>query len=627
MSFVQASSLQVLADSMGVPKLSDEAAKALAPDVEYRMRDIIQEAAKFQRHSKRSTLSTDDISQALRMRNATPVYGFATTSRDADKGVARFLRVAGHSDLYFLEDQEVSFDKVIGGPLPRAPVEVGLLPHWLVVDGVQPAIPENAAVDSLGRRRKRLRTGAADAQGAAAEGPQSGPREKGHKKDGGNDDGATAVAAAAEATTVRAPVKHVLSQELQLYLDRVSMVLKSTTDLQRSSTAVTVSGMAAGATPPPQPPPGQLLQAILASLASDPGLQPVVPYLVQSIGQGVASGLRDVPRLLRLLSAIRALATNPALDLVPYLHQLLPAVLTCLVAKRLGEAGESGHWEVRDCAASVVHGLCSKYRDPLHNLQPRIIRTLLKAFRDASKPLTTHYGAVVGLAAMGHLAVREVLVPHLQHCLSALLPLLETDLGSDPPSNGVAASVAATSAAAAAQKREEATRLFGALRSAVSAALMRDDVDDRLSNGTPIDAITLSHLRLKRPNNKAAIKANPQPLQFQPPSDTSKPPPRIDGPGPKSTEEPGRPLQADARVSSGLEEMDVNGIGDSPPRQESRLNGTEDPCHPKDKSSRQLSVPGGQSKAGRHATNVAAESFGDGMQPYVSLTGASRTFI
>lgn len=42
MSFVQAPSLQALADSMGVPKLSDEAAKALAPDVEYRMRDIIQ---------------------------------------------------------------------------------------------------------------------------------------------------------------------------------------------------------------------------------------------------------------------------------------------------------------------------------------------------------------------------------------------------------------------------------------------------------------------------------------------------------------------------------------------------------------------------------------------------------
>jgi hypothetical protein len=42
MSSVKASSLQVLADSMGVPKLSDEAAKALAPDLEYRMRDIIQ---------------------------------------------------------------------------------------------------------------------------------------------------------------------------------------------------------------------------------------------------------------------------------------------------------------------------------------------------------------------------------------------------------------------------------------------------------------------------------------------------------------------------------------------------------------------------------------------------------
>lgn len=59
------------------------------------------------------------------------------------------------------ETQRVSLPAVqmIGGALPRAPVEVGLLPHWLVVDGVQPAIPENTAVDSLGRRRKRLRTG------------------------------------------------------------------------------------------------------------------------------------------------------------------------------------------------------------------------------------------------------------------------------------------------------------------------------------------------------------------------------------------------------------------------------------------------------------------------------------
>lgn len=46
MSFVQPESLQVIADSVGVPKLSADAAKALGPDVEYRLREIIQVSAR-----------------------------------------------------------------------------------------------------------------------------------------------------------------------------------------------------------------------------------------------------------------------------------------------------------------------------------------------------------------------------------------------------------------------------------------------------------------------------------------------------------------------------------------------------------------------------------------------------
>lgn len=38
-----------------------------------------------------------------------PVYGFANSSKDG----VRFLRAAGHSDLYFLEDREASFDQVL----------------------------------------------------------------------------------------------------------------------------------------------------------------------------------------------------------------------------------------------------------------------------------------------------------------------------------------------------------------------------------------------------------------------------------------------------------------------------------------------------------------------------------
>ena len=48
----------------------DEVADALAPDVEYRLRDLVQEALKFMKHGRRETLSTDDINFALRLRSA-----------------------------------------------------------------------------------------------------------------------------------------------------------------------------------------------------------------------------------------------------------------------------------------------------------------------------------------------------------------------------------------------------------------------------------------------------------------------------------------------------------------------------------------------------------------------------
>ncbi len=40
----------------------------------------------------------------------------------------------------------------------------------------------------------------------------------------------------------------------------------------------------------------------------------------------------------------------------------------------------------------MARAICERYGDPLHNIHPRISRTLHRAFTDASKPLTTHYG-------------------------------------------------------------------------------------------------------------------------------------------------------------------------------------------------------------------------------------------
>lgn len=48
---------------------SEDVVANLAPDVEYRIREIIQESLKFVRHSRRTNLTTQDINSALKVKN------------------------------------------------------------------------------------------------------------------------------------------------------------------------------------------------------------------------------------------------------------------------------------------------------------------------------------------------------------------------------------------------------------------------------------------------------------------------------------------------------------------------------------------------------------------------------
>ena len=59
--------------------------------------------------------------------------------------------------------------QAVDQPLPKVPVEVGVIPHWLAIDGLQPAIPENEAIQP--RRIRRPRADAPPAATAKAKPP------------------------------------------------------------------------------------------------------------------------------------------------------------------------------------------------------------------------------------------------------------------------------------------------------------------------------------------------------------------------------------------------------------------------------------------------------------------------
>ncbi|KAE8075588.1 hypothetical protein FH972_014286 [Carpinus fangiana] len=403
MSIVPKETIEVIAQSIGINNLSPDVALALAPDVEYRMREIMQEAIKCMLHSKRTTLTADDVDGALNLRNVEPIYGFASGCP------LRFKRAIGHRDLFYIDDKDVDLKDVIDAPLPKAPLDTAVLCHWLAIEGVQPAIPENASVEVI-----------------------AAPSDV--KKHEQKDD--------ALPVEIKLPVKHVLSRELQLYFDKITDLTMSRSD-------------------------SVLFKQALASLATDSGLHPLVPYFTYFIADEVSHCLSDYSLLLALMRVVRSLLQNPHVHIEPYLHQLMPSVVTCLVAKRLGNRFADNHWELRDFTANLVASICKRFGHVYNNLQTRLTKTLLNAFLDPKRALTQQYGAIQGLAALGPNVVRMLILPNLE----PYMRLLEPEMLLEKQKNEM--------------KRHEAWRVYGALLHATGQCIY-----DRLKMFSPLPSLS-----------------------------------------------------------------------------------------------------------------------------------------
>ena len=97
-----------VAESVGLASLPDNVVDELARDVDYRIAQVLEEALKFMRHGKRTTLTTHDVSHALRVLNVDPLYGYEAT-RPLRFGEAS---LGPGQPLYYVEDEEVDFEKL-----------------------------------------------------------------------------------------------------------------------------------------------------------------------------------------------------------------------------------------------------------------------------------------------------------------------------------------------------------------------------------------------------------------------------------------------------------------------------------------------------------------------------------
>ncbi|KAI1229732.1 hypothetical protein IHE44_0010919, partial [Lamprotornis superbus] len=148
-------------------------------------------------------------------------------------------------------------------------------------------------------------------------------------------------------------------------------------------------------TPPVSP------QVALQDLQSNPKIAALLPYFVYVVS-GVKSVSHDLEQLSRLLHLARSLIQNPFLCLGSYVCSLMGSVLYCVLEPLAASINPlNDHWTLRDYAAMLLGRIFWSHGELVRGLYQQILLSLQKVLADPVRPLCSHYGAVVGLHALG----------------------------------------------------------------------------------------------------------------------------------------------------------------------------------------------------------------------------------
>ena len=361
-----------------------QAAPLLATLLEEHMALVVREAVAVNRHCKRARQHQDhaadttsisashrptirrrlhaaDVNMALQLLKTEQLYATPVVPLNPDDATTPVNLVD------FLKRQSAE-------RLVMPPSEVGIRKHWLAVDGKQPQIPQNPSLLT------ETIHGHGDGDDltetiALADGPAVGPVQ------------------------VQRLQSSLLSEELLLYYVRL------TTSMERG-----------GATPHSR----QEQDAVLASVAQDAGLQELVPFMVRYTQQELYKhSPTNVDHCRTLIRLAQAFLTNAHLHLELYLHELLPALMTCVVSKRDMAAASTpatahaNHWALRREAAAVLVQACQVFGQEYVTLKARVLKALVEAATPTNESIPSRYGGMIGIMFFGAKAIDAFLLPTL----------------------------------------------------------------------------------------------------------------------------------------------------------------------------------------------------------------------
>lgn len=180
-----------------------------------------------------------------------------------------------------------------------------------------------------------------------------------------------------EETELKSQNKHMLTKELSMYFEKIIQTMETDEDIA------------------------------IECLKNESGIQQLVPYFIHHFNQQIIKNLKNPEKLKVVVMMYNSLLKNHFIFIDPYLHQILPSLLTCVVGKSIDES-------VRSLSSDVIKFVYEQFANKYKTLGPRIINTLSKTWLDKEKDENVHLGAIRCLGLLSREVINNVIRPKVE---------------------------------------------------------------------------------------------------------------------------------------------------------------------------------------------------------------------
>lgn len=170
--------------------------------------------------------------------------------------------------------------------------------------------------------------------------------------------------------------KHLLTKELSMYFEKILQTIESDSDVA------------------------------VSCLLNESGIQQLVPYFLHHFKLELRKNFQNEESTSVILRLYESLLKNKFIFIDPYLHEILPPLLSCIVGKSISD-------KLRSDASKLIKIIYDLFGLKYKSLAPRIINFLLKSWLDETKPENVQYGSLLCLSKLSPNVTKEYIIPNI----------------------------------------------------------------------------------------------------------------------------------------------------------------------------------------------------------------------